>query len=83
MFQLSTESRQQLVYMIVNIIKTNLLSHLDLYYFSFDKDGEHGEQILEALCASNINLVSLVISNNRSWWTREECIQLLQAFLRQ
>ena len=74
MFQLSTESRQQLVYMIVNIIKTNLLSHLDLYYFNYDKDGEHGEQILEALCDSNINLVHLKIAGNISWWTREECI---------
>ena len=69
--------------MIVKIIQTNLLSHLNLEKFSYDKDGDHGEQILEALCASKTNLVSLNMSGNRSWWTREECIQLLQAFLRQ
>ena len=83
MYLLSTESRQQLVYMIVKIVKTNLLSHLDLDDFSWDKNGDHGEQILEALCASNTNLVSLDISINKSWWIRDECIQLLQAFLLQ
>ena len=45
------------------------------------KNGEHGEQILEALCATKINLIYLNISKNKSWWTREDCRQLLQAFL--
>ena len=40
---LQTESRQQLVNMIIKIIKTNLLSHLDLYSFCYDRDEEHGE----------------------------------------
>ena len=69
--------------MIVKIIKTNLLSHLNLETFSRDQDGEHGEQILEALCASNINLIYLNLTGNRSWWMKEECVQLLQVFLRQ
>ena len=69
--------------MIVKIIQTNLLSHLNLEKFSYDKDGDHGEQILEALCASNTNLISLNLDFNRSWWTREDCILLLQAFFRQ
>ena len=80
---LKTESRQQLINMIVKIIQTNLLSHLDLESFCLDKDGDQGEQILEALCASNINLKFFNLTGNRSWWTREGCIQLLQAFLRQ
>ena len=63
--------------MIVKIIQTNLLTHLNLEKFSFDKDGEHGEQILETLCASNINLVYLNMTTNRSWWIQEERIQLL------
>ncbi len=54
MFQLSTDSREQLTHMVVKIIQINLLSHLSLESFSKDKDGEHGEEILEALCTSNI-----------------------------
>ena len=69
--------------MIVKILQTNRISNLDLDSFSYDKDGDHEQQILEALCASNTNLVSLNMAGNISWWTRDECIQLLQAFLRQ
>ena len=40
MNQMKADSRQQLVNMIVKIIQTNLLTHLNLKSFSFDKDGE-------------------------------------------
>ena len=69
--------------MVIKIIQTNLLSHLNLEKFSFDKDGEHGELILEALCASEIKLVSFNLAYNKVWWTRQECLQLLPVFLRQ
>ena len=68
--------------MIVKIVQTNLLAHLDLTAFSYTKDADHGEMILEALCSSNINLEHLYLSANRVWWESEECLQLLQAFLR-
>ena len=77
MFDLSTESRQQLTNMVVKIIQTNLLTHLNLEEFSLDKDGEHGEQILEALCASRINLVYLNLAGNEGWWSLEERMQML------
>ena len=80
---LSTESRQQLTNMIVKIIQTNLITLLNLDGFSLDKDGEHGEQILETLCASNIKLEYLNMSNTKVWWIQEERLQLLLAFLRE
>ena len=83
MIFLSTESRQQLTNLVVKIIQTNLLSHLNLEAFSLNYDGEQGEQILEALCASNIKLVYLNMTENKGWWIQEGCIQLLQAFLRE
>ena len=43
MVELSTDSRQQLTNMIVKVIQTNLLSHLNLSNFSGKRDGEHGE----------------------------------------
>ena len=43
MFDLSTDSRQQLTNMVVRIIKSNQLSHLNLESFRFERDGEHGE----------------------------------------
>lgn len=77
MFELSSDSRQQLTQMVIKVINTNLLSYLNLQKFSFDNDADHGEQILEALCASNINLQHLDMSRNESWWTRQDCRELL------
>ena len=37
---------------------------------------------MEALCALNINLVDLNMSHNKGWWIREDCRELLKAFLR-
>ena len=68
--------------MVVKIIRTNRLSHLNLQMLSYDQgNGEVGEQILEALCATNIDLIDFNLSFNKSWWKREECGQLLAAFL--
>ena len=66
--------------MASQIIQSNpSLIHLNLEKLS--NVPEHGEQILEALCSSNIKLTYLNLAKNESWWTRAEYCNLFNTFL--
>ena len=57
-----------------------MLNHLNLEKLS--ENSEHGEQILEALCRSNITqLTYLNLSKNEKWWTRADNCHLFNTFL--
>ena len=73
MSMLNTEARQALVDMVIQIINgCNTITHLDLEHFSYWKGQEHGDQIIEALQASEIKgLVSVNARMNESWWRGE------------
>ena len=85
MHALTTEARQALTDMVVQIVEVrgNKLSHLSLESFSYDdrESAEQGEAIMEAILNSDVNLIALNMAQNKEWWNREECRQLFPAVL--
>ena len=67
--------------MTTQIIYTNpTLNNINLERLS--DNPEHGEQVLEALCRSNITqLTYLNLSKNEKWWTRADNCHLFNTFL--
>ena len=76
----SEQMREALVHLATQITRTN--RQVTNLWISRLGSSEEGDQLLDALCASEITTVKyLNFGDNRSWWTNPSAIDILTQFI--